>query len=1295
MKQAGDIHPNPGPIPVIQKAKLKKKLRKNLHLLHIIISACLIINIVLNWNEVNMDESSGNTKELYMHTCKNRRSITNQLAYLITNRKKKLFINTYRPATFLSMLLILLSGDVHINPGPMVRKVCCKCCNEVTDNCTYLQCETCNQLCHEQCDRNLYGKNKNVPNDKRYSWICPNRFCKPNYNLPVNNSQYNVQDGTIRSHPNRYSILTNMKRNIEANMHKKPTISSSTKNIERKKEDNLWKALPKIKSRDYIGIDKCRACHKNIGEIQQAISCDSCQRWIHRKCSDMSTKKYKENQLKKQFNWNCNMCRQNEEICEDLPDISKLKSEELPEMLENNELQENEILILHMNVRSAINKFEELEYICKELNPDILCCTETWMDDSLPETSNIPTGYRVKRKDRSSGFKQKYNKRNGGGIAVYYKEHMKVDVKDYMSDDVEEIFWLHIKTKESFMLGTIYRASYTDTMKTGAECKIEENIRKATEISSRLIIHGDYNIDLLNQNNPQTQRLNEFYADYGLKQYVTKPTRIDKESGRPTLIDHIWANKNLNMIKKAGTFTGISDHFGTYMILNRQKERKEKKSIKYRSYKDYDQNNFTHDLQKNLVISNVNKYIHEKDVNRATEELIKTMQGTAQIHAPLKEVNIGGDAIKVPWQTDELNNKLKEKNGLLTDYFYYGTSAFKNRIKKLSNEITHMKRKLKRMYVSSKLKEANGDGKKTWKLLNFITGREASQDTVEPENINQKKANQYNTYFATVGTEIQKELNFKPHAEQIKVNGGFIFKPRTADDIIKLIDKIKPDVAVGDDFIGGRLIKDAKMIIAPILTQIINLGYETSTFPDTMKSATIKAIHKKKSTEDIENYRPISILPTLSKIFERDASDQMMEFFGKSNKLSKHQHAYQKCHSTITCLFEVVNYLYKMADRNRYSAIVSLDLSKAFDSIDHTLLLNKLATLDVSEKSITWVKSYLTERKQITKFNKVTSSEETVKSGVPQGSILGPLLFLCFTNDLPSCFEDTQKILSYADDTQILVDADSKKELKCKIENVITIAQSWYDSNSMKNNIGKTEILILKIGKWKKEELKIKVIQDKKPVIIKPSSEIKVLGIVIDSKLNWDAQVKSIRNKSLNVTRNLHRINHTLPIKQRIQLYTSLTEPHFSYGDVIWGGCGVVNSQKLQIVQNFAAKSITGNKKRDSATKSLEKLKFLKLYQRRNIHECVFAHKSLTNNNPENICTTYQNQQSSANTRLAASHKLIPPKHRTSKYQHSPLYRTVTSWNQCNLATFGDVPKHKRLLQKQLITITYNTGPTH
>ena len=510
---------------------------------------------------------------------------------------------------------------------------------------------------------------------------------------------------------------------------------------------------------------------------------------------------------------------------------------------------------------------------------------------------------------------------------------------------------------------------------------------------------------------------------------------------------------------------------------------------------------------------------------------------------------------------------------------------------------------------------------------------------------------------------------------------------------MKLIDKIKPDVAVGNDHIGAKLIKDSQQIIAPSLAEIINIGYETSTFPDLMKSATIKAIHKKNSTEEIENYRPISILPTLSKIFELDASIQMMERFVRDKALSKHQHAYQKGHNTVTCLFEVVNYLYKMADNLKYTAIVSLDLSKAFDSIDHTLLLNKLADLNMSEASLKWIKSYLTGRKQRTKFRKITSSEETVKSGVPQGSILGPLLFLCFTNDLPRSFDESQKILSYADDTQILVDADSIDDLTKKIEAVITKAQSWYERNSMKNNISKTEILLLNTGRRSNKDINIKIKQDKKIISIKPKSHIKILGVIIDSKLSWDNQINFVKKKSLNTTRNLHRINHVLPTKQRIQLYNTLTEPHFSYADVIWGGCGALNSKKLQIVQNFAAKSITGNKKRDSATQSLSKLKFLKLDQRRTVHETVFAHKSLLNMNPENINTLYQQQRSNANTRQATKGTLILPKHRSSKYQRGPLYRTITTWNRCPVKGFGELSlvDHKRRLQQQLISSTYKT----
>ena len=191
------------------------------------------------------------------------------------------------------------------------------------------------------------------------------------------------------------------------------------------------------------------------------------------------------------------------------------------------------------------------------------------------------------------------------------------------------------------MLGTIYRASYTDTLSTkNGESKIEENIRKATEISNRLIMHGDFNVDLLQQNNKKTKTLNEIYTSYGLKQYIKKPTRIDPDTAKPTLIDHIWANEDLNMIKKTGTVTGISDHFGTYMVLNRPKPVKETQTIKCRSYKNYDPQNFSSDLKENIRNSSISNYIEEKDVNKATGELVKTIQDTAQIHTPLREIKI-------------------------------------------------------------------------------------------------------------------------------------------------------------------------------------------------------------------------------------------------------------------------------------------------------------------------------------------------------------------------------------------------------------------------------------------------------------------------------------------------------------------------------------------------------------------------------------------------------------------------------------------------------------------------------
>ena len=344
----------------------------------------------------------------------------------------------------------------------------------------------------------------------------------------------------------------------------------------------------------------------------------------------------------------------------------------------------------------------------------------------------------------------------------------------------------------------------------------------------------------------------------------------------------------------------------------------------------------------------------------------------------------------------------------------------------------------------------------------------------------------------------------------------------------------------------------------------------------------------------------------------------------------------------------------------------------------------------MSEETLNWIKSYLSHRKQRTKFKSFTSSEELITAGVPQGSIIGPLLFLCFTNDIAEVFEGKCKIVSYADDTQLLIEASDLNELIKKIENIITIAQAWYTKNSMKNNIGKTEVLIINTRNVDLRDKIIRVRDEGVLIKIKPKTHIKILGVIIDNQLNWSKQVLYVKRKATNSIRNLHRINHLLPMKLKVNLYNALVCPHFDYADVVWGGCSKTDSKKLQIAQNFAAKSITGNRKYDSATHSMSKLRFLNLHQRRTIHETVYTHKSLLQLNPHNSNTSYQQLRPTSNTRNSTVGKLNLPKHHTTKYQHSPLYRTVKSWNSCpNHLSQTTIKEHKTQLQKHLINTTY------
>ena len=1168
-----------------------------------------------------------------------------------------------------------------------------------------------------------------------YQWHCPNLTCPPNYHpgkatkiQQASNRYYvlekdeherstKLKEETARkqlfSHlPRFYEKPTKIERERKKLFSYLPRISSNdynervTKRPKTKKKihkmnnktdtqtenevetKDLFKTLPKISSKEYIGTDICRICMRKIRSNHRAVSCDGCEWWMHIKCSDMEKRTYNLLKDKRSFNWTCHYCRDTEVLSTSRIDLLRLKPEECPKSIDEL-LSDEKPLILNINCRSIINKVDELKDICYKLKPIIVCLTETWMDQTVPQSYIVPEGYSIIRKDRTDNFKQRYGKANGGGVAILHKKNVKIKLKN-IGDKDDEVLWVEVMAKRRFLLGLVYRATYTDILtETEGNTKLNSSLETAHAISDNVILVGDLNCDTESPNPDNiTKSLLEICSVYQLTQMITTPTRIAEDS--KTTIDHIWADKNKDLIHDSGTFMGISDHFGTYAMLNTNLRKETKKSKLRRNWRNYNVSEYRETLSRCIEESNIDDLINLKDINGSLQALTEAIQCATNQHAPMIEVKERNKEKNIPWFNKEIAAKKEEKNKLLKLYYLLRDPSDKAKARKLNNEINHMKEKKKKAYYTDKLEKSEGDPKQTWDILKELTNGYTAKDDIEPDNMTQEESNKYNDYFATVGSEIQKKLNIK-NSEVTTKQTGFTFTPESEESIMKLIDRIRTNVAVGNDGINAKVLKDAKDVIAPTLAKIINTGYDINKFPDQLKIASIKPVHKKNCPNEPANYRPISILPILSKVFERSAVDQLVKYLEKNNLLTACQHAYRRGHSTTTCLAEITNKIYKSLDNGLIVGVASMDLSKAFDAISHTHLLQKLSNMGLHEDSVKWIESYLESRKQKTKFKNFTSEESIVTSGVPQGSILGPILFLCFTNDLTNDFPE-DKVVSYADDSQFIVTGMNMGEVKKKLENIVMKAEKWYKVNSLMSNPSKTEVIIFTKRKHNTIPV-ISILENNQEINLEVKSEVKVLGVLIDKNLTWDTHITKLRNKTTGIVRHLHKVNKLLPMKSKLQLYDSLVASHLSYADIIWSGCSQANKQKLQCVQNFAFKSILGMKKFDSATQALTTLKHLNLEEKRNIHEAVFTHKVQAGKMPSNLTEDYKNLQPRLQHRSAAQGTLNIPKHTTTKYENSVLYRTIKSWNKTspsirteNTATF------KKKLQSQMITEKYLTN---
>ena len=479
-------------------------------------------------------------------------------------------------------------------------------------------------------------------------------------------------------------------------------------------------------------------------------------------------------------------------------------------------------------------------------------------------------------------------------------------------------------------------------------------------------------------------------------------------------------------------------------------------------------------------------------------------------------------------------------------------------------------------------------------------------------------AEAFNTHFTEIGETLANKIpktDNDPISYLKPTNSTFSFKTIDVNQVKTLLGKINVNKSSGLDNIPNKLLKMAAEIVPQSLTHIFNKSLCTGIFPNDWKLARVIPIHKNGAKYDLNNYRPISIISAVAKVFERIIHDQFYHYLTNHNLLTKCQSGFRASHSTVTTLLETTNKWSVNIDNGLLNGVVFIDLKKAFDTIDHKILLQKLAHYGVDQNSSTWFRSYLSDRTQRCHVNGYLLSNQSIKFGVPLGSIIGPLLFLVYINDLPNCLNDGSSSM-YADDTNISFQSSNLDELEKIMISDLSRLNIWLKANKLSLNIAKTEYMI--IGTRQKlitQDLnRINVRVDDTP--IKRVQHTKSLGLIIDDNLQWKNHINAICKKISSGIGALKRVRRFICKDTAEKVYSSLIDPYFNYCSPVWDGLGSQLSSKLQKLQNRTARVIAERSYETPSSNLLQELNWHKLNINRKKHKAILMYKTLNGNMP-------------------------------------------------------------------------------
>ena len=831
--------------------------------------------------------------------------------------------------------------------------------------------------------------------------------------------------------------------------------------------------------------------------------------------------------------------------------------------------------VIHINIRSLNHNYEKLILYLESihLHFDLIVLSEIWKH-------NV-TFYANILKDYNFYYELPKNS-SVGGIGIFVRNDVVcVRLRKYIlysscKNTVECICLKITKNNKTFIVLGVYRHPNGE-IKEFVEMleKILEEVRKEKKY---VIIAGDFNINLanFNRNNDIKNYLNSLLINDFIPT-ILMPTRITLNTA--TLIDHIYLHQpnceNLQKIMAGNLYADITDHLPNFLILcTNEKQRsgnKTRKMVrlmttkhmnKFRSHlgrtdwlvlKDYTDVESAYKCFNDKIIEEYEKCFPLVQCSR------KRVKDKQWITAGIKISSKVKNRLYKKWIIKRrLSDKMKYDNYVKifkkcvaqsrADYY---KEIFSDRTQSIKNMWNHMG------HIINPDKHRNH--------MNSIERLKIDNQLVsDPQQI----ADKINNYFCSVGEHLANSLpvSKRPFSDymQTRLTNSMFLTPITQVEIIDEIKNLRPRKAPGHDNITPKIVQFNADLLTEPLMYIYNLSVETGTVPSSLKISKVIPIYKKGDLHEPSNYRPVSLLSIFDKILEKLIYKRVMSFLNSHDILNKNQFGFRRKHSTTLAVLELVDTIYQNLDKKQIVVGIYLDLKKAFDTVNHEILFKKLQNYGIRGKTLEWFRSYLTGRKQYTLVNSCKSQCMNINCGVPQGSVLGPLLFLLYVNDINfAVTAETVKL--YADDTNLFISDSNPDELCKRANKTLASLYQWFLANRLSLSFDKTLYSIFQPNK-SQDLAEFKLILNN--IEIKRENCCMYLGVMLDNKLKWKNHIEYIEKKLIKFTSLFYKIRQKLTPECRKALYYAMIYPHICYAVELYGNASDCSLHKLQMLQN-------------------------------------------------------------------------------------------------------------------------------